>query len=885
MEPEKHQRRIDRLTRLVRALHEYRDRCRCFQENTRDFVIIASREGEIIHLSPTGHNLLGYQQSELADIRIEDLLDENSRNSWSEFTQSIQDTGRDAVLVFNTKTGNSVEAEGRVILPVLHPGTPQRIFGIFHDATETRKMRKTLAETEQRAQAVFENVPDSVFVKDMDLRYTHVNPAVEKLFDMPISDLIGKTDGDLFGEEVGKHIDDVDGGVLRGNVLEEDHTKPVNGRMKTFHVVKVPIRDKKDRIVGLCGIARDITERKQAEEALRKSEAKWRQLFESLPGGSFSVSDENVIVDVNDVLCKTTGYSKEELIGSNCDIICPKGPHLCPIFHVGKKQIDNDETAVKTRDGRFVPVLKSARRLMIGDREIVVENFQDITRQKEAARALREREEAIHALLNATPEAMYMLDIEGRILSLNTPFANRVGRSVDELVGTNCYEHLPDDIEDENRFHIQRVFRSGRPSRFEISRDGRYLDNNIWPVRNDDGVVDRVVVSSHDITEQKLLEERLNQTAKLEAISQLAGGIAHDFNNLLTGILGYADMLKEGEISAEVAHNAACTIEKAARRAAELTQQLLGFARKGKHQILPIAIDTTINEVIGLLSRTIDKSICIELDLNGNDETVMGDPGQIHQVFLNLALNARDAMPNGGVLKFSTDTCKVDEDISAQFDGIRPGRYLSVHISDTGCGIPKDILPNIFDPFFTTKGQGQGTGMGLAMVYGIIKNHEGIVHVTSTEGQGTFFQILLPVSQNPTSQSPVQRLTIQRNGSGKILLVDDEEIVRDVASDMIRSLGYDVVTASGGQEAIDYFSKHTDEIDMAIIDVIMPGVGGRECFLGLKNIDPHVRAVLSSGYGQDGRAQEIINEGMLGFIQKPYQLTTLAEGLQKALDG
>ena len=873
-------RRLERLGRVAGALHEYRARCRVLQQNMSEIVIVAASDGRVLHFNSAGKQLLAIDG---IGVCLSDLLDEASVSAWQAAAAERQ--GSVPVSLALRGPGDTKTETRGTIDSIPGSGRECSVLAVLRDVTELNAAERALAQTESRVRAIFEHVPDSVFTKDMDLRYTLVNPAVEALFDLPADQLIGKDDGELFGEETGRHICEVDGGVLRGGTLEEEHSKPVNGVMKTFHVVKVPLREPDGTIVGLCGIARDVTARKQAEDALRKSEEKWRRLFHSLPGGSFVVDDRNIIVDANEVACRATGYTREELIGAGCEVICPKGPRLCPIFHLGNPGLSNDETSVKAKDGRLIPVLKSAARIPLGDREAVVENFQDLTGIREAERAIRQREEAIRALLNATPEAMYMLDSEGRLLSLNEPMAKRLCSRIEDLIGKSCYELLPGDMAEESRFHFERVMRSGRPSRFESSRDGRFFDTNMWPVRNDDGEADRVVVSSHDITELKLLEERLTQAAKLEAISQLAGGIAHDFNNLLTGILGYADMLKDDTIQPDVARNAARTIEKAARRASELTQQLLGFARKGKHQIVPVAIDGTVQEVVELLKRTLDKSIAIRVDLRAGKAFTMGDPSQIHQVLLNLALNARDAMPRGGELAIATSVCDVDIEQCRREADLKPGTYLKIQVTDTGQGIPKEIAKRIFEPFFTTKEQGQGTGMGLAMVYGIVKNHGGSIQVYSEPGFGSTFRIYLPISGDQPAEARSKERKAPRRGSGTVLLVDDEEVVREVAADMLRSLGYKVVTAASGHEALDYYSRHGSDVDLALIDLVMPGMGGKECFLGLREMNPDVRAVLSSGYGINGRAQETIDEGMLGFIQKPYQLATLADGLHKALSG
>jgi CheY-like chemotaxis protein len=370
----------------------------------------------------------------------------------------------------------------------------------------------------------------------------------------------------------------------------------------------------------------------------------------------------------------------------------------------------------------------------------------------------------------------------------------------------------------------------------------------------------------------------------MEAIGQLAGGIAHDFNNLLTGILGYAGMLKIDAESGSTVREVAETIEKAAERAAGLIQQLLGFARRGKNQELAVDLHQTIHDVVALLSRTIDKNIRITLDLKAPKTVVMGDPVQLQQILLNLVINSRDAMPDGGDLTFHTDLVELDQDFCRKNPGSKPGSYFLVSVRDTGCGIPKDIQNRIFEPFFTTKEPGHGTGMGLAMVYGTVKNHEGYIQVCSEVKAGTRFNIYLPFTEeNALEPGEEDRVVRPVGGKGCLLLVDDEEVVRKVGTAMLGSLGYEILTACNGREAVEVYRERAKEITLVILDMVMPEMGGRECFRALKEINPRVKAILSTGYAKDGKAQETLDEGMAGFIQKPYRMTDISEKVHEAL--
>jgi nitrogen-specific signal transduction histidine kinase/CheY-like chemotaxis protein len=398
--------------------------------------------------------------------------------------------------------------------------------------------------------------------------------------------------------------------------------------------------------------------------------------------------------------------------------------------------------------------------------------------------------------------------------------------------------------------------------------------------------------SARDITRRleaqeknRLLEAQLLRARKMEAIGNLAGGIAHDFNNLLTGILGYAELLKQKADPGGEVCRAAKVIQEAADRASQLTTQLLGFARKGKNLAVPVEVNRMIDEVAGLLEQTLDRRIRIRKSLSPVAASVVGDPMQLRQILMNLAMNARDAMPGGGELSLSSEIAVLDLAFCASRPGVSPGRYVRIEVSDTGMGIAKDHMEKIFDPFFTTKEQGKGTGLGLSMVFGIVKNHGGTIEVESDVGLGTLFRVYLPVDEEDAGRGreDFSRPLLPAAGKGWILLIDDQDTVREVCSEMLSTLGYKVHTACDGLEGVDCYRRFGADIDLVIIDMIMPNLGGRECFRRIKSMNPGVRAVLSTGFSLDGAVQEIMDEGIACFIQKPYRMDQLSQAVSKAL--
>jgi PAS domain S-box-containing protein len=382
--------------------------------------------------------------------------------------------------------------------------------------------------------------------------------------------------------------------------------------------------------------------------------------------------------------------------------------------------------------------------------------------------------------------------------------------------------------------------------------------------------------------ERRKLEQQLYQAQKMESIGRLAGGIAHDFNNILTSIMGYAELLKLKLTNTSPREKkAAEIIISSAERAANLTRQLLAFARGEKHHPLPLIVNEIIKQSIIVSEKIFEKNIKVKYDLEQKIKPIEADKNQLDQVLTNIIINAKDAMPNGGELIFKTANVYLDDEFTGKFQELKPGDYVKISIKDTGIGMPRSIKDRIFEPFFTTKGAGHGTGLGLATVYGIIKNHDGHITCASEPGKGTTFTLYLPVTDKEVIVEENETKLIK--GNETILLVDDEEYVRDVAKRQLQRLGYKAVTASDGREAIDIYKKKKKKIDLVLLDMVMPNLAGKETYRELKNIDPDIKVVLISGFSQNDKATQTLKEGALAFIQKPFKLYELSKALAKAL--
>jgi signal transduction histidine kinase/CheY-like chemotaxis protein len=393
-----------------------------------------------------------------------------------------------------------------------------------------------------------------------------------------------------------------------------------------------------------------------------------------------------------------------------------------------------------------------------------------------------------------------------------------------------------------------------------------------------------------DITERKKVDEekrrlqqQLFQSQKLEALGTLAGGIAHDFNNLLASILGYASLAKADLPEGDPVYQHVAIIETASLRASELTQQLLAFAKGGKYTPQANDVNAIVREVATLLSRTIEKNITIELQCENNLGPALCDAGQVQQAILNICINGRDAMPGGGTLTIKTENVHLDvKDVQFYID-VSPGEYVLISVSDTGIGMDRETREHIFDPFFTTKSK--GTGLGLSLVYGIIKKHDGFIQVQSRPGQGSKFLVYLPACHRMDRCAEKKDLSPLRRGSELLLVVDDDPMITDLAREILRRHGYAVLTASGGDEAIGLYQQRSKDIAAVVLDMVMPGMDGRAVFRRLREINPSVKVIASSGYSHDRDADDLLQQGAEGFVQKPYRVAELVKAVGDVIEG
>ena len=658
-----------------------------------------------------------------------------------------------------------------------------------------------------------------------------------------------------------------------------------DGSIRWVRNTSVPHYDEHRRLVAYDGLITNITEHKRTEEALRESEERYRTQFdEALDGICLADAETGIIIDCNQELSALVGRDKAEMIGQPQTILHPPADDNTAFSPTFKQHLTNKEgqvlgTQVVTKTGEIREVEIKAHYLDLQGRKMLQGIFRDITEHKRAEEALRDSEERYRTLVASATDMIFIA--QDGILRFPNPATLTITGYSEEELSTLPFANIihPEDREMVIEKHTRRLKGEEVPNTysFRILTKGEEV---LWVQLNAVLVTwegrPGVLCSLRDITPQKRLEEQYLHAQKMEAVGTLAGGVAHDFNNLLQAVLGNAQMFLMEKKADDPGYQQMVAIKQAAQRGAELTQRLLTFSRKVQSKPKVLNLNQEVMEVEKLLRRTISKMIEVELRLSGNPWAISADPVQMGQVIMNLALNARDAMPEGGRLVIGTQNMTLDEEFCRSHVGLRAGSYVLLSVSDTGQGMGKEVLQHLFEPFFTTKAVGRGTGLGLAMVYGIVKGHEGYIECESELGKGSIFKIYFLAVEQAVEEEEAEEEERPRGGRETILLVDDEESLRDLAKEILSTFGYTVITASDGEGALEIYRREKDKIHLIILDIIMPGIGGMRCLEGLQSIDPEVRVVIATGYTPEGEAG--------GYISKPYDMRELLRVVREALD-
>jgi PAS domain S-box-containing protein len=777
-------------------------------------------------------------------------------------------------------------------------GNPLTMVGTIQDITERRKAENDLRVSEERFRSVWDNSADGMRLTDGDGRIIDANEAFCRLVKMPRARLLGQ----VFSVTYKGHSEEDDLSVYRkrfeaGEIITRLSTRAMlwNGDLIHFEISSSFIQVAGQERMLLC-LFRDVSERKRTEEALQDSEQQYRSLFENMLNGfaycKMLYEDDRpydfVYLSVNNAFEHLTGL--KDAVGRKVSDVIPgireSNPELFEIY--GRVALTGNperfETYVASLGIWFAIAVYSPAK------EYFVAVFDNITERKKADEALRDSEEKYRALFEESKDVVYVSTVDGKILDINAAGLELFGyTSKEALKRLDLGRDLYVDQEQRDRFRGQ-MEEQGFVKDFESSlrrRDSEIVTvlETANAVRDQQGKVVIYRGIMRDVTKQRLLERQFIQAQKMESVGTLAGGIAHDFNNILSIIQGNASLLLDVGDENKKNGPRIDNIMRATERGANLVRQLLTFARKTQIERRAVQIHDLIQETIRLLEETFPKAIEVGLHLQSDSSLIMGDPTQLHQVMLNLCVNSRDAMPNGGTLTIQTMSVSGNS-IRKKFPAARSGRYVQVSVNDTGTGMNEQTRKRIFDPFFTTKEGAKGTGLGLAVVMSIIEGHGGFIDVESEVGKGSKFRIFLPALEHGT-EAVVRvgdQVAVAPGGTETILFVEDEPSLKSTLAECLQEKGYTVFAVGDGQEAMAVFEAHSQEISLVLTDLDLPKFDGESVSRSVKARKKEMPVVILTGFIEPERRGQLLELGVDEVILKPAKLGELLVRIRGILD-
>jgi len=766
------------------------------------------------------------------------------------------------------------------------------IFGII--ASRIIAKRKQAEEELLKFKMGIERSNEAVFITDIDGNIDYINPAFETIYGYSREEALGKTPNILksgiLPHEVYKQFWDM---LLAKKVVTgEIINKTKDGRLLNIESSSNPILDKDGNITGFLAIQHDITQRKLSEATLGDSEERYRKLVEFSPDG-IGIQSEGKIVFINVAGSRLLGaVNSEQLIGKPViDFIHPEYRELAKerirlLGEEGKNISPIEEKFIKL-DGSVIDVEVIAMPFTYQGKPGIQVIIRDTTDRKRAEEALKQSEEKYRSLIDNIQDGVFIIQ-DGKMQFANEAFARMGGYTVEEIIGKEYKELVaPEDLEIVTKRYQRRQAGEDVPHEYEfqaLHKDGRtriLVNMNVGLITYRGRVASMGTLK--DITEKKKLESQLLRAQRMESVGTLASGIAHDINNVLTPIMLSQELLQE-KLTDEESQRLLNTIGRSTQRGASLMKQIMSFSKgvEGERNYLQVA--QILSEIREMAKETFPRSIEIRTNLPKDLWTISGDATQLHQVIMNLCVNARDAMPDGGILHISAENLLIDEDYSHINTEAKIGPYIVITVSDTGIGIPPEILDRIFEPFFTTKEHGKGTGLGLSTSLGIVKSHGGFIKVYSEVRNGTAFKVYLPAITTPETLTAQEKQLELPSGHGEsILIVDDEDLIREITKRTLKKHGYKVMTANDGKEAIALYSKYK-EIKVVLMDMMMPIMDGSTSIRELHKIDPELKIIAVSGLTEKEKLAKVDKTHIHAFLMKPYTTEKLLNSIYDAIN-
>ena len=891
-----------KLKHSEKALQEAEKRYRQVVESATEIIYAVDEKGKFTYGNPAGLKVTGYSLGELRKLNFADLVlpehRERVKDIYSnQFRQRIPATYVE--FPFFNKAGKIIWFGQNTTL-VIEDGKVVGFHIIARDITERKRAEEALQESEEKYRLLVENANEAIFV---------IQEGMLQFFNIKNIELIGYSREELTSTPFINFVHPDDREVTLGRYQKRIRGEELPG-VNVFRVIdktgNIKWAELNSVLISWKGRAatlnflNDITERKRAEEALRNSEEKYRTILENIEDGYYEVDIAGNFTFFNDSFCRIYGYPKEELMGMN-DRQYTDQENAKKLFQTFNRVYRTEESAKRTdweiirKDGMkrnieaSVSLIKDSSGNRIGFRGLV----HDITERKQAEEQLSKLFRAVEQ----SPATVMITDTDANIEYVNPKFTQLTGYTLKEVIGKNPRILKSGETPAEEYKRLWETITSGREWRGEFHNKKKNGDlywesASISSIKNPQGLITHFIAVKEDITERKraeeertTLQEQLRQSQKMEAIGRLAGGVAHDFNNLLTVIKGYCQLSLAEMKESTPLKDTLEVIDKAAEKAAGLTRQLLAFGRRQIMEVKILDLNTLLQNLDKMLRRIISEDIELVTLLREDLGKVKADPGQIEQVVMNLAVNAKDAMSKGGKLIIETANVELDKAYAQTHVAVTPGPYVMIAVSDTGTGMAPEVRDRVFEPFFTTKGKGKGTGLGLSTVYGIVKQSGGNIWVYSEPGQGTTLKIYLPRVDEPAEELKAQEAGEEfPRGSETILIVEDDKEVRSLAVRILKRQGYTVLDGSYGDQAFNVCRQHRGPIHLLLTDVVMPGMDGRALSESLSQLHPEMKVLYMSGYTDDAIIHHGVMDKGMNFIQKPFTIDKLIRKVREILD-